>query len=370
MHRADELDNDIRALVAALVDTSPPAPPLPYVRAATRRRPSRRHVAIISLPLTLLLVGVAAASISALGRSAPGVSRLFLRVTDGGIAIRAYRSTNEPALPQIEVGLSRRDAVGYLTAIAVTNPPGADWFYPEAATSFGSGASGGNAVVVSVGPNIKTVRATFASGASDAMHPVSGWAVLAAPGVNATGQLVGFDAIGRQVASAHIPAPTPSGEGFPGESTATFSRVTNQGVVVIGHTVRPFAQGQGWLYPYLADRTSVQMGLEGIPACRPSSPSGVAFGVLEVDAQQGQPMTVVIVHSGAAIASVLVRYANDVTDSMRTVAGQAVLATVGTIQRRDGIPRLKGGVLEAFTSSGQLLSSRHISLQDSAYQQC
>jgi len=298
------------------------------------------------------------------------VNRSFLRVTSGGIAIRAYGTSSGVPEPQIEVGLSSHDAVGYMTGLAVTNPPGANWFYPVESTRFGVGASGGSATLVSVGPNIVTVRAIYSSGASDSMHPVSGWAVVATPGTEGTGRLIGLDGAGHRVASAQIPAPTPSGEGFLGESTPTFVRTTHQGVLIIGHTVRNQPRGASWLYPYLVDRASVQMGLEGIPACRPKSPSGVVSRVLEVDADQGVPMTVVIVHAGTSVALVRVHYSNGVQDSMAPIAGQAVLVTVGTTESAGGHADPKEGLLQAFATDGHLIVSRPISLRDSAYVSC
>jgi len=198
MQDADPLDREIRALVRALVDSAPPAPPVPSSRDLNGRRRSRRRFLTILLPLSLLLAGGAAASITALVHTGPGVNRLFLRVASGGIAIRAYGTSSGVPEPQIEVGLSSHDAVGYMTGLAVTNPPGANWFYPVESTRFGVGASGGSATLVSVGPNIVTVRAIYSSGASDSMHPVSGWAVVATPGTEGTGRLIGLDGAGHR----------------------------------------------------------------------------------------------------------------------------------------------------------------------------
>jgi hypothetical protein len=370
MRDSDPLDREIRALVRELVESAPAAPPVPSGHLVDARRRSPHRALAISLPLSLLIAGAAAASITALARTGPGVDRMFLRVTTGGVAIRAYGPSSGAGEPQIEVGLSSRDAVGTLTGVAVTNPPGRDWFYPVVSTVFGHGATGASATLVSVGPDVATVRATFASGATDSMHPVAGWAVLAVPGTSGAGRLVGLNASGYQVGEAAIPRPTPSGEGFLGESTPTFVRTTAQGVLVIGHTVRSSAHGARWLYPYLADRASVQVGLEGIPACRPRAPRAVVAGALEVDADQGEPMAVVVVHAGVSVARVRVRFANGVADAMSPVAGQAVLVTVGTIGTTNGHASLARAVLQAFSADGRLISSRPISLRDTPYASC
>lgn len=370
MLESESLDQEIKSLVRAIIDSAPPAPPLPRAHGSRRPRRARRRAIAIAIPLSLLVVGVAAASITALVSTRPGVARLFIRTTQAGIAIRAYGASAGVRLPQIEVGLSTRQSAGYVTAIGQENPPGANWFFPVASTVFGRGTSGGSAVVISVGANVTTVRAVFSSGVRDSMHPVNGWAVLAEPGVAGGGRVLGYDASGNQVASAQVPSPTPSGEGFPGESIPTFSRVTAQGVLIIGHTVRSQANGPKWLYPYLANHASVQLGLEGVPACRPRSATGVDAGVLVVDAAEGEPMTVVVVHTGGAVSRVRVHFANGATDSMSPVAGQAILVTVHTLGRSSGRTTLKGAVLTAQGRNGQVLFRGRLSLGDSVYSGC
>src|SRR5579863_2169149 len=94
MQSGDAFDGEIRAGVRALVDSSPPAPFLPVERSTLYHRRSRPRALALSIPLSLLIAGVAAASITALVRTGPGVDRLFLRTTSSGIAIRAYGSSS------------------------------------------------------------------------------------------------------------------------------------------------------------------------------------------------------------------------------------------------------------------------------------
>ncbi|HVB70063.1 MAG TPA: hypothetical protein VND83_01000 [Acidimicrobiales bacterium] len=61
MQDADPVDREIRALVRALVDSAPPAPPVPSTRDLNSRRRSRRRFLTILLPLSFLLAGGAAA---------------------------------------------------------------------------------------------------------------------------------------------------------------------------------------------------------------------------------------------------------------------------------------------------------------------
>jgi hypothetical protein len=297
------------------------------------------------------------------------VTRLFLRTTRSGIDIRAYLVTRGITGPGLEVGLSSSHAIGLLLP-GGSGPPGPDSPVALGATVFGDRAGGGTAVAVHAGSNVATVRAEFSSGATDAMHPVDGWAVLATSGTKASGRLVALDADGRRLSAVTIPRPVPSGEGFPGESRASFVRVTSQGVLVIGHTVQPDRNGPRWLYPYLADRASVQLGLEGIVACRPSAPRELDAGVLVVGAAEGQPITVVVVHAGAAIARVSVRFSTGIADSMAPVGGQAVLATLGTVDRAGRLDSMPRAVIDGFAHNGRLVASTPLFPNASPYTEC
>ncbi len=231
-------------------------------------------------------------------------------------------------------------------------------------TVFGSGERGGFAVIVHVGRDVARVSARFATGAVDAMRPVDGWAVVAVAGTRPGGTVTGYDAAGATVATAALPAPTTMGGQFPGESSATFTRTTRQGVLVIGHTITAGPGARPWLYPYLADGAAVQLGLEGIPACRPAGPTAVDGGVAVVGVAEGEPITVVIVYAGRDVARVSVHYANGASDAMATVGGDAVLATLGTIDRAGDVSSIPRATIDAYSATGRLV--RRLALNPSA----
>jgi hypothetical protein len=369
MRSADPLDEAIRSLVVELVEAAPPAPSFPGEQLVRRLR-HRRRLVVVALPLSLALAGAAAASIPTLLETSPGVTRLFLRSTTSGIDIRAYEVTTGAVVPYIEVGLSSSHAAGLFVASTTGAPISPDGLAAVGATVFGSGVGGGSAVLVRTGTNVATVRAVFGSGTRDTMHPIDGWAELAAPGTSASGRLLALDASGQQLATTLVPRPTRSGEGFSGESSVTFIRVTKQGVLVIGHTVRPERDGPRWLYPYFADRASVQLGLEGLLACRPSSPEVLEAGVLVAGVAEGEPMTVVVAHAGRAIARVEVRFRGGTEDSMTTVAGQAVLVTLGTVDRAGRLDSMQPATLDGFTTGGRLVASEPLYPTASPYDCC
>jgi hypothetical protein len=263
----DELDRRIRSLVSEMVDAAPPAPPVPTGEAVQRRRHHRRAVLV---SLTLSVAAVVAAGATTLPRffaTGPGITRLFVRTTDTGLTIRLYKVAPPAAtVTSVEAELSTRTAVGLLDSIAVSPLGGPDAIYAVSATAFGAGSRGGLATLVWAGAGITRVRAHFSSGASDGMRPVNGWAVLGQASTRPGGVVTGFDASGRKVAAAAIPGPSRSGEGFPGETTPTFTRVTNQGIVVIGHTLHNGAGSPGWLYPYLADGAPYSWASRGSPS--------------------------------------------------------------------------------------------------------
>jgi hypothetical protein len=245
------------------------------------------------------------------------VTRLFLRSTTSRIDIRAYEVTTGAVVPSIEVGLSSSHAAGLLVASTTGAAISPDGLAAVGTTVFGSGVGGGSAVLVRTATNVATVRAVFGSGTRDTMHPIDGWAVLTAPGTSASGRLLALDASGQQVPTTVIPSPTRSGERVSGESTATFDRSPIRACSSSAIPSDPSATVR-WLYPYLADRASVQLELEGLLACRPSSADGLDAGVLVAGAAEGEPM-IVVVHAGSAIARVEVRFRGGAEDSMTTV---------------------------------------------------
>ena len=181
------------------------------------------------------------------------------------------------------------------------------------------------------------------------MHPVDGWAVLAHQSSHHAGSLTAYDSNGRVLASTLLPPPSNPG-GPPEVSTPTFVRTTSQGVLIVGHI------DNGFLAPDLADRDAVQVGLEGFGVCRPATPTGLAPGIVVVGVDEGEPMTVVIVHSGSQISKVRVVFANHVEDQMAPINGQSVLATVGTIAVSGLLDTLQPGYVEGFGQSGKLES--------------
>jgi len=352
----DELDLKIRSLVTELIDAAPPAPPLPTGESVRRRRRHRRAV-LASVTLSVaVVVAAGAATLPRFFATGPGITRLFVRTTNTGLTIRLYKIAPPAAsVTNLEAGLSTSSAIGLLDSIDVSPLAGPDGIYVASATVFGTGSHGGMATIVWAGSRIARVRVHFSSGATDSMRPVDGWAVLGKVGTRPGGVVTGLDAFGRKVASAAIPKPTLSGEGFRGESTPTFTRVTNQGIVVIGHMVNGGPSSPGWLYPYLADGAAVQLGLEGIPFCRPVNPTAVDVGLVVEGVSEGEPMTVIVVHAGSAISRVSIQYSNGAHDSMKLVAGQGVLANVGTIGPKGNILTLKKSTVEGFSGTGKLL---------------
>ncbi len=203
---------------------------------------------------------------------------------------------------------------------------------------------------------ISVVRATFAGGGSDAMRPVGGWAVLAHLGSRPGGHVAAYNARGRLVDVVPVPRPTNPG-GPPEVSNPTFVRTTHQRVLIVGHTVG------GFLSPDVADGSFVMVGVEGLEVCRPANPRGLAPGVsiLSGDGRppgsMGPPITLVVVHSGTAIATVEVVFANHVSDSMAPVDGQAVLATLGTVANNAQLGTLEMATVYGFDRQGRRVTS-------------
>jgi hypothetical protein len=371
MASTEDLDRQIRILVAQLADAAPPAPPLPS-EGALRRRRRRKRLSLALVPLVLaVLAGAAGATVPALLQTSPGVIRLFIRSTTTGVQVRVYEVTTRGGAlaPYVEAELSTANAIGLLVVDASTEVPPRGMEAPQA-TSFGNGSAQAGAVAVRTGTDVTMVRAQFASGVTDTMRPVHGWAVLAEKGAGVGGQVLGFDASGRRVAVVRVPKPVESGEGFPGEAKASFVRVTNQGVLVIGHTVEAVPGGNRWLYPYLADGAAVQLGLEGIQACRPAQPRALIAGIVIVGTAEGEPTTVVVVHSGSEIARVRVEFSGGISDEMAVVEGQAVLVTLGTIAKSGEIDTLHRANLEGFSSSGKLLTKVPLYPNSTPYEGC
>ena len=261
---SDSADRKIRVLVNQLVDCAPPAPPFPGIQIRDRRS-RRRKLTFIAIPLVFAVAPTAGAVvIPALVETSPGYTRLFVRNPAAGLVIRAYQWTPVGGgLPGLEAELSSPRGVAVLTA--GSEPIGPRTIKAVQSTVIGPTSESAAAVAVRTGSDVVQVRAVII-GRQDTMRSVDGWAVLGALADRAEGRVSGYDAQGRLVESVKVPPPSRSGEGFPGESVATFERFTSQNVLVIGHTV-PGADGGLWLYPYLADPGAVQQGLEGIPSC-------------------------------------------------------------------------------------------------------
>ncbi|HEV2427010.1 MAG TPA: hypothetical protein VGS61_02185, partial [Acidimicrobiales bacterium] len=224
--------------------------------------------------------------------------------------------------------------------------------------------------IVHVGSDVSEVSVRFDTGVVDSMTSVDGWAVVAETGTRPGGTVTGYDAAGHAVATEPLPAPSSSGSLFPGESRATFTRTTAQGVLIIGHTVRTGPNAQPWLYPYFADGAAVQLGLEGIPACRPAGDLAVDAGVAVVGTAEGEPITVLVVYAGADVSRVSVRYANGVTDSMATVSGDAVLATLRTIDHAGDPSSIPRATLDAYDAGGHVVRRLALDARDLAYGGC
>src|SRR5579863_1870453 len=362
MKQSDELDKSIRSIVYGLVDAAPPAPPFPAPTLAGPRRKARRRRRVVLLaPIAaLVLGGAAAAAIPALVQTSPGVHRLFIRTSPSGVDIRAYLFSGGGSVPNSLQGeLSTSHAIGEFSVDSAVVGAPSD-FSVLIATVFGTGRNRASTVAVRTGSAIARVSANFLDGRRDAMRPVDGWAILGQIGPDTGGTVEAFDGRGNLVGSAAIPGPTSSGEGFVGESRPTFTRVTSQGIVIIGHTVSDVAGGAGFIYPYVADHGAVQLGIEGYGYCRPASPTAVVAEVAVMGLQEGDPMTVLIVHAGSSIARVEVTFVKGPKDAMNTVSGQAVLATVGTIARSGELQTLKPAIVEGFGKSGNLLSRQRL----------
>ncbi|MGA8297171.1 MAG: hypothetical protein WB770_09040 [Acidimicrobiales bacterium] len=346
MNGTDEFDGRIRPAVFRLVDSAPPPPPFPDAsQAVSRQRAARKRRLFVAVPLVVVVLGsAAAAAIPALQQTSPGVTRLFIRSSPTGVQIRAYLVTGGGLPTSMQGELSTEKAIGELS---VDSPPFAPrGFAATVSAVFGQRDDRATAVAVHTGSDVGLVKATFANGTTDEMHPVGGWAILGAIGAEAAGTVVAFGLNGERIGSQPIPAPT-SSSGGPSEPRELFNRVTNQGIVVIGHDLN------GYAYPYLADRDAAQLGIEGYPVC-PTQPDRVEGAVAVAGVREGDPMTVLIIHAGRGIARVKVTYANGVEDAMNTVSGQAVLATLGTIAKNGRLDTLEKGTIEGFDGNGRL----------------
>ena len=363
MNQTDELDRSIRSIVYGVIDAAPPAPPFPSPALAGPRRKARRtRRALLLAPIAVVAIGgAAAAAIPALLQTSPGVQRLFIRTSSSGVDIRAYLMTGGGSVPNSLQGeLSTNRAIGEFTVDSAVVGAPRDFSVPIA-TLFGSGKDQASTVAVRTGSAIGLVKANFTDGRHDAMRPVEGWAILGQVGPKAGGTVEAFDTQGNLVGTAAITGVTKSGEGFVGESRPTFTRVSAQGIVVIGHTVSTVAGGVGWIYPYVADHGAVQLGVEGYGYCRPASSRAVDVQVAVMGLSEGDPMTVLIIHSGHSIARVRVTYVNGPMDAMNTVSGQAVLATVGTIAKSGNLETLRPATVEGFDRNGKVVTRERLS---------
>ena len=337
-----ETENELRELLRASVAEVQAPERVRHFAPVGRRRLHPRHSALVVIPLLAMVGAGAAAAVTSLQSTNSGTSRIFLRETTDGVHIRGYTFSGVSGFTG---ELSTDRAVGLVFADRAHLGP--TKVRAEDVTVFGTNGHDATAVAVRAGSDVSTVTVRFRGGGSDTMHPVDGWAVLAHQSSHHVGSLTAYDSNGRVLASTLLPPPSNPG-GPPEVSTPTFVRTTSQGVLIVGHI------DNGFLAPDLADRAAVQVGLEGF--CRPATPTGLAPGIVVVGVDEGEPMTVVIVHSGSQISKVRVVFANHVEDQMVPIDGQSVLATVGTIAASGLLDTLQPGYVEGFGQSGKLVS--------------
>ena len=339
-----ETENELRELLRASVAEVQAPEKVRQFAPVGRRRLHPRHSALVVIPLLAMVGAGAAAAVTSLQSTNSGTSRIFLRETTDGVHIRGYTFSGVSGFTG---ELSTDRAVGLVFADRAHLGP--TKVRAEDVTVFGTNGHDATAVAVRAGSDVSTVTVRFRGGGSDTMHPVDGWAVLAHQSSHHVGSLTAYDSNGRVLASTLLPPPSNPG-GPPEVSTPTFVRTTSQGVLIVGHI------DNGFLAPDLADRAAVQVGLEGFGVCRPATPTGLAPGIVIVGIDEGEPMTVVIVHSGSQISKVRVVFANHVEDQMAPINGQSVLATVGTIAASGLLDTLQPGYVEGFGQSGKLVS--------------
>ena len=339
-----ETENELRELLRASVAEVQAPEKVRHFAPVGRRRLHPRHSALVVIPLLAMVGAGAAAAVTSLQSTNSGTSRIFLRETTDGVHIRGYTFSGVSGFTG---ELSTDRAVGLVFADRAHLGP--TKVRAEDVTVFGTNGHDATAVAVRAGSDVSTVTVRFRGGGSDTMHPVDGWAVLAHQSSHHVGSLTAYDSNGRVLASTLLPPPSNPG-GPPEVSTPTFVRTTSQGVLIVGHI------DNGFLAPDLADRAAVQVGLEGFGVCRPATPTGLAPGIVIVGIDEGEPMTVVIVHSGSQISKVRVVFANHVEDQMAPINGQSVLATVGTIAASGLLDTLQPGYVEGFGQSGKLVS--------------
>jgi len=339
-----DTENELRELLRASVAEVQAPERVRHFAPVGRRRLHPRHSALVVIPLLAMVGAGAAAAVTSLQSTNSGTSRIFLRETTDGVHIRGYTFSGVSGFTG---ELSTDRAVGLVFADRAHLGP--TKVRAEDVTVFGTNGHDATAVAVRAGSDVSTVTVRFRGGGSDTMHPVDGWAVLAHQSAHHAGSLTAFDSNGRVLASTLLPPPSNPG-GPPEVSTPTFVRTTSQGVLIVGHI------DNGFLAPDLADRAAVQVGLEGFGVCRPATPTGLAPGIVVMGVDEGEPMTVVIVHSGSQISKVRVVFANHVEDQMAPINGQSVLATVGTIAFSGLLDTLQPGYVEGFGQSGKLVS--------------
>lgn len=339
-----ETENELRELLRASVAEVQAPERVRHFAPVGRRRLHPRHSALVVIPLLAMVGAGAAAAVTSLQSTNSGTSRIFLRETTDGVHIRGYTFSGVSGFTG---ELSTDRAVGLVFGDRAHLGP--TKVRAEDVTIFGTNGHDATAVAVRAGSDVSTVTVRFRGAGSDTMHPVDGWAVLAHQSSHHVGSLTAYDSNGRVLASTLLPPPSNPG-GPPEVSTPTFVRTTSQGVLIVGHI------DNGFLAPDLADRAAVQVGLEGFGVCRPATPTGLAPGIVVVGVDEGEPMTVVIVHSGSQISKVRVVFANHVEDQMVPIDGQSVLATVGTIAASGLLDTLQPGYVEGFGQSGKLVS--------------
>jgi hypothetical protein len=342
-----ETDSGLRDLLHASVADVRAPESIRLLLPPGRQRLRVRHSVLVVVPLVALLAAGAAVAVANLQTNKSRVPRLFIRTTDEGVRIRAFTGVGIPNTG-LNGELSTGHAVGLVGAQLVSAAP----LEVRAldVTVFGTNGHDATAVAVRAGSRISKVTVHFKGGSSDTMQPVSGWAILADTGEQRAGSVTGYNTKGKAVATGTLPSPSNPG-GPPEVSTPTFVRTTGQGVLVVGHI------DNGFLAPDLADREAVQIGLEGYGVCTPAATTAIVPGVVVVGIAEGEPITVVLVHSGSAIAKVMVVFTNHVEDGMHPIAGQSVLATLGTVANNGSLLTLKSGVVEGFGKTGKLLST-------------
>jgi hypothetical protein len=157
-----------------------------------------------------------AAPLTRSGVAAPGpLTRVFMRTTSEGVAIRVYRSTAGTAITRYDVELSTTVAVTSSSALVATTANGSRIGFDEA-LRFGV-AEGAPVTYVTavVGGDVRRVRAHFGD-VTDEMSPVDGVVVLARQVSGTEVSLDLLDATGAVVDHRSVPVSGVSSGGASG----------------------------------------------------------------------------------------------------------------------------------------------------------